>query len=140
VLLLIAVLHNCAVAETWVTATLASWHTDRTVKHNERNFGLGVEHDVWKDTRVVGGFYKNSYYRQSQYVGALWLPLQANGFKLGVLLGAVTGYDRLVGPFQPTVLPTIMYERKQWGANIGVMPSPQSGVTALGLQVKWKWR
>jgi hypothetical protein len=126
--------------QTWGVATIASYHANREVKHNERNWGLGLEHDLNDKWRFAAGGYRNSYWRDSVYVGALWLPAQSGNYKFGVLLGAVTGYDHVVGPFAPTVLPTLMYEGKQWGANLGVMPSPARGVGVLGLQLKWRFQ
>jgi len=134
--ILLGLISRPACADTWLVATVASYHSNRDIEHNERNWGLGIEHDLSDTWRLTAGHYRNSYWRDSSYVGALWMPLVYGRVRVGVLLGAVTGYDRLVGPFAPTVLPTLMYEGKQWGANLGVMPSPERGVGVLGLQIK----
>lgn len=128
------VVPTLARADTWLVATVASYHTNREVEHNERNWGLGFEQDIWQDSRLVGGFYKNSYYRQSQYLGITYMPFRLGPVRLGAMFGGVTGYDPGV---QPIVLPTISIEGKRWGANLGVAPSSTKGVGVLGLQIKY---
>lgn len=135
-----------AKADTWLVATVTSYHSDdetgrtSTGKHNNQNYGLGFEHDVdWiKDSRFVGGFYKNSFYKESVYAGVTYMPWTIGPAKIGAMFGLVTGYDNK--PIMPTVLPTVSFEGKQYGVNIGLMPTwseSRAGIV-IGLQLKMK--
>lgn len=125
--------------DTWASATLASYHTNRHAEHNERNWGLGVERNWTGSWRAVGGAYDNSYSRLSIYGGGLYLRPFAGPVKLGGLVGISTGYDRVVGPFAPVAMPIIAIEGKQFGVNIGIMPSLKHGIGVIGLQVKTRF-
>lgn len=125
-----------APAQTYVTASVASYHLDRSTHHNERNWGLGFEQGVYKDVRFAAGFYRNSNYLDSTYIGIAWTPLHWGDFRAGVFGGEFTGYaiDAKWG-----VLPVVSYERGRWGANLTLAPTQgtekQSGV--FGLQLKY---
>jgi hypothetical protein len=132
-------------AGTWLVGTVTSYHTDRTADYNERNFGLGVELPTSVDRlSIIGGFYKNSIYRYSGYVGPSWTPFQAGDFHFGGAAGLVSGYDtgtRVV----PALIPTATWEHDGWGANFFVGPKPPRFVThseparrstVFGLQLK----
>lgn len=123
-------------AQTYVTASVASYHLDRSKHHNEQNWGLGFEHEVYQDVRLTAGFYRNSNYLDSTYVGVAWMPLKLGDFKFGGFGGGFTGYaiDIKWG-----ILPVMAYERGNWGANLTYAPTTggkdSSGV--LGLQLKY---
>lgn len=121
-------------ADTWISATVASYHFDRTVDHNEHNWGLGFEHGLSGNWRVVGGYYRNSYAKRTVYAGFLWLPLHDGNLHAGLTLAGATGYTN---PVDPIVLPTIAWEGKTLGANLGVMPALNKKiVNVIGLQLK----
>ena len=121
-------------ADTWLVATLASYHTDRDVDHCERNPGLGVEVDVAPRWRAAGGFYLNSYCKQTVYTGAVRNLANDGKWHFGVLLGGVTGYDAGI---TPVIMPVFSYEEKRWGVNIGVMPALDAKIIGIvGLQLK----
>ena len=139
---MLASISTRAKADTWVTATVASYHSDRSTPHNELNYGLGFEHDVnwfkFKDSRFVGGFYKNSNWKQSTYVGLTYMPWTIGPAKVGAMFGVVTGYEEM--KVMPTILPTVSFEGKTFGANIGLMPawSDKGAGVIVGLQLKMK--
>jgi hypothetical protein len=138
----------CARADTWMAVTVTSYHSDNetsktsTGKHNAENFGLGFEHDVdwFEHSRLVGGFYKNSFYNDSIYVGITVLPWKIGPARIGAMFGLVTGYDER--SIMPTILPTISFEGKTFGANVGLLPTWSEGHSGVivGLQVKMKIR
>jgi hypothetical protein len=125
-----------AYADTWVSATTVSYHLDREQRFNERNPGLGIEHGLTENTRAVAGFYKNSIYRESAYVGASWAPLIAGNVRAGVVGGVITGYR--ISP-APMLVPVLMVEGKRIGANILFVPPVIKDVPAtFALQLKIK--
>lgn len=144
VLLLFAIGWNYAVAEEvktenkwWLTATVRSYHFERGKDYNESNYGLGFEHDVLKNTRIIGGFYENSYKHTSNYFGVGWMPVHITpNLHFGVALGIVDGYKQ--HPFGGFVMPSLSYERKGWGVNLGVVPSEHAAFTVIGLQLKMR--
>ena len=123
-------------ADTWLVGTVASYHLDRSVEHCERNYGVGMEHMIWRNTRLVGGVYNNSYCRQSEYLGLVWAPMHYGKVHMGFLAGGVTGYN---SELDPVVMPTIAIEGKHFGMNLGIMPALDNKIlTVIGLQIKWK--
>ena len=123
-------------ADTWVVGTVASHHFEHPDTHNERNFGLGFETDVARDVRAIGGFYKNSNYRETVYAGAAWLPFRVGNFRLGAAGVLATGYAPY--PVVPAIFGVVTYERQNWGVNLGFIP-PASSIkqpAVLGLQFK----
>lgn len=123
-------------ADTWGVATLRSYHTDRAVEHNERNFGLGIEHDIAANTRLIVGFYDNSFDRTTVYAGVAYAPWCAGPFRFGVLAAFGSGYgDR---PY-PVILPAVLIEGPRFGANLGIVPRTQNSPGIIGLQLKAKF-
>jgi hypothetical protein len=132
VFVLTSVCVRSAKAETWISTTVTSYHFDRSKDHNERNFGLGFEHQVTENGRIVGGFYKNSEYHWSVDGGFLYLPYKVGPAKVGAMFGAVTGYEEMT--VMPVIIPTVAFEGKKYGVNIGVVPS------MIGLQLKMRFK
>lgn len=127
VVLLPLLLAGCA--GNWLVLTTASYHENRERGYNERNPGVGIEHQVSADVRAMAGTYRNSHDRQSAYAGAQWTPLKAGGFSFGAAAIAASGYekDRLV----LFAAPMLSYETGRWGVNL--LPATKS---VIGLQVK----
>jgi len=136
VLCVLSGIRQACATDLWLSATVASYHSNRDAEYNERNYGLGFEYGAADRWRAVGGVYDNSYYRTTVYGGALYLYPVSQSIKVGVMLGLASGYSHVVGPLAPVALPTIAIEGKQFGANIGVMPSRGGGIGTVGLQVK----
>lgn len=66
------------------------------------------------------------------------MPWTVGPAKIGAMFGVVTGYDN--NNVMPTILPTVSFEGKTFGANIGLMPSWSDRGTGIiiGLQLKMK--
>jgi len=114
--------------EQYVVATMASYHFDRSKEHNEQNFGLGYEYKFNEDWRVGAGFYKNSFYRHTNYVFGGYTPLTVYGTSVGLIGGLASGYtserlDPLLGLF-------VTKEWSGFGVNVLIHPA------ALALQIK----
>lgn len=129
-------------ADTWGVISGLSYHTDRSVKHNEVNPGLGVEIDMPEpDTRVIAGFYKNSEWRQTVYAGASWTPWHFGRYvKAGMAIGIATGYQpqNLLG-LTPIGAAVLSVEGDRVGANVMALPPVGQYPGVFGLQVKAKF-
>lgn len=102
-LLSLAAASNAA-SDTNIYLHLASKHLIKG-SFNERNLGLGVQYD-FGGTVAAAGTFRNSYYRQSAYVGAGWRWSFARHVNFTMLIGGATGYKNLTGGF--LVLPVIV--------------------------------
>ena len=107
-----------------------------TKKFNEINRGLGVGVEVHKNVEVTAGFYENSYYKNTVYVGSrLFLNYKVGEVKIkpGVLIGAVTGYDDTVEQakkLQPIGYATLSVEYENVRVGFGYLPSRAVGGNA----------
>ena len=127
-------------AETWVTATLASKHINAETKQEEANWGVGIEQDMARNWRTVAGMYRNSNRRDSLYFGLSWHPLKVGNWRLGAVGMFVGGYEtQKHQELVKAVIPVITYERKGWGMNIPIVPATKDNAGAIGLQVKFLW-
>lgn len=124
----------------WLTATLKSYHLNREIHHNETNLGLGLDYHFNPTWRAVAGFYKNSYWVHTNYVGGMWLPLDlTHGFRFGAMGVMASGYTSGDPQrYQPTIVPVFTYEGERFGANLmALVGGPKRGV--IGLQVEYKF-
>lgn len=118
--------------EWWGVATLASHHADRDRGYNERNFGLGAEYHLDEKWHLAGGFYENSYYRQTIYAAIGYEAVQWGPLHLGAAVVAVTGY--VEGKVRFVLAPIAAIEYGRFGVNF-VPLTPE----IVGLQVKVKF-
>lgn len=119
----------------WLVLTCCAYHF-QVRDLNEVNPGLGLE-VPYREVRLVGGEYRNSFERTSWYAGATWTPLRAGPVRAGLIGGAITGYTR--HPVLPMVLPTVQLEGDRVGANVFYAPRIKDGSSVVGLQVKLKF-
>ncbi len=86
---------------TYLDINLASHHFQRSevARQNlsEFNPGIGIEHDMG-DWRQMAGVYRNSIRRTSAYVLAGYTPLHIGKASVGIVGGAITGYEVPVAP------------------------------------------
>lgn len=88
-----------AFADAWLTVPLATHHVERHQADgsnwNERNVGVGLEFGTGSESpHLIAGTYRNSYYRDSRYLGAKWEPVHLGPFGIGATAVYATGYDR----------------------------------------------
>lgn len=123
-------------ADTWVSFGGVSHHLSDG-NYNERNGGLGIEHDLSKNWRLMAGMYKNSFRRDSLYVGGGYLPLRIGPVRLGAAGGMFSGYGENA---VFAAMGAAMIESKRWGLNILYMPkySGQGGLLAFQFKVKFQ--
>lgn len=88
-----------ASAQTYAVATVTSWHFDRDKSYNENNFGLGLERRLSDTWSVSAGFFRNSFDRHTNYAFAGYTPIEYAGWRAGVVMGGVTGYEDGISPW-----------------------------------------
>ena len=88
-----------ALSQTYLTATLASYHFDRDKPYRESNPGLGIEQKLNSGWSISAGFFRNSFNRHTNYVFAGYTPLHFESWRVGAVMGAVTGYENGVSPW-----------------------------------------
>jgi hypothetical protein len=131
-----------AQADTWIVGSVGSYHMERGKDYCEFNPGLGVEHDISKNTRAVIGQYNNSFCLPSAYLGVSYTPFSFGNFRLGSAFILVSGYDDGIKKknqqqdvlFAP--LGVLAYERGKYGVNLIMVPPHGDFAGALGFQLK----
>jgi len=88
-----------AFSQTYVVATITSLHFDRSKHYNENNFGLGLERRLSDAWSVSTGYFRNSFDRTTVYGFAGYTPFDIAGWRMGTVVGGVTGYDDGVSPW-----------------------------------------
>lgn len=132
-----------AASETWLTASLGSYHFQRGQGYCEVNPGTGYERG--ERLRFVAGVFQNSNCRTSTYIGLSYSFVQWGSFSLGGALAAFTGYDKVSKEKQRedkvifAPLPVVSYEASRWGLNLIVLPPHDDFKGGVGVQVKWRF-
>ena len=120
-----------------------SYHTEAWARHqlNQDNPGLGIERQFNRNWSAAGGFYKNSYRRETAYMLAVWTPLHCDlpgGLTAiaGLAAGLVSGYRRSEVPTEPFAAGAVLHLRtaRGFGINLLAVPNTQSGSGFVGLQ------
>jgi hypothetical protein len=70
-----------------------SYHFDRSQDWNEQNYGVGYRHCIGQGLSLQGGYYHNSYYRDTFYLIVQREWHLAGAIRGGVFAGGVTGYS-----------------------------------------------
>lgn len=124
----------------WLNPGLYSYHFDRNRDFNSNNVGLGAEYQISTITSITAGFYRNSYYQSSSYIGAYWQPIGIGPMKLGVVSGLFNGYSNTNnGGWFPAVLPALTVEGDLFGCNLLFIPTvPNRIAGSVSLQLKIK--
>ena len=121
-----------ASAADFLVVPIASYHTERN-GYNQINPGLGFERSINERWSFGGGFYRNSYRRDSFYAGATYMRWRIGEIRLGTSLGLVTGY----GGVLPMAAPTAVWDSGGVGISVMVTP-PVSGKALVGLMLRWR--
>lgn len=129
--------------EIWGTISIRSYHSNRAPHYNENNAGIGLEisppksWDLPKDTRLVTGFYDNSFHKETIYAGASYTPLSAGNFHFGIVGVFVSGYPNtaVLGAGAVT------FERNNYGFNLLLIPKipTLTDTSVAAVQLKFKF-
>jgi hypothetical protein len=127
-------------SEVWIDPGLYSYHYDREKDLNSTNYGFGIEYKYSSVASLTAGSFKNSNYRQSNYIGAYWQPISIGPVNLGVVAGGFNGYsNRNNGGWFPAILPALTIEKDWVGLNLMIIPTIPNHVSgSLSLQIKFK--
>lgn len=108
----------------WINPGFYSLHFDRDKDLEDQNWGLGVEYVLNDQWSLTAGAFRNSDRERSHYVGAYFMPFEWQGLKFGAAVGAFDGYPHYRdGGWFPALIPTVAYESRHWGLNVGIIPS-----------------
>jgi len=133
--------HTTAAKSSWVTAGWLSWHFRKSDERNEANLGVGLEIDANQQWTVTGGVYSNSFYDMSLYAGVIRQFWVKDAWRLGLMLGAVTGYRHLNdGGVYPYVFPMLQYQGQAFGVNLALVPTVDKttdGLVAVQFKVRF---
>lgn len=103
--------------------------TNEQKDYNSINRGVGVSYPIINYMDVRAGFYKNSYFNNSGYIGVFPHLDIFKGLKAGVQMGYVSGYTGYSSPL--LLLPTISYTFKNVVSEIGYIPSINNDTISL---------
>lgn len=118
---------QAASAQTYLTVPGISYHGDRSTRWNEVNPGLGIEHDD-----IVAGYYRNSFDKDTVYVGYVWRPIKTRYLRAGLFSAFATGY-----PVPVLIAPTINVGTDAVSIDIIGAPSVGKGTTHfIGAQLR----
>ena len=111
-------------SELWIDSGFATWHFDRDKDLNGANHGLGFEYRFSGTMAATAGRFYNSDREYSNYAGVIWQPWAIGPVRLGAAIAAFDGYPHMRdGGWFPAAIPTLTYDYKRVGVNVGIIPS-----------------
>jgi hypothetical protein len=134
--LFLLVVGSVCKADTWLGVGGGTVHFCHNCGYNNFNPGLGLQHDVGTDLRLIGGVYYNSYYRASVYGGVAYQPLKHGPFRFGIMGGVVSNYEDLKIPVM--ALPALSIEGTRIGVDILGFPNVGSRTGLITANFKYK--
>ena len=140
--LLIACSATSAFADIWINPGFYSHYTERNKDLKSLNTGLGIEISLTDNYSATAGFFENADRTTSHYVGFYAMPFKIGGFKAGTVVGAFDGFPHMRnGKWFPAVLPTVAFEGRQVGLNVGFIPTVGDRIHgAMTFQLKYNLR
>ena len=117
----------------WLTFSGASHHFQPDRRDwRELNPGAGLEREFTGTPWVASaGYFRNSYDRNTFYLGGRWMPLEAGPFRFGAFGLLATGY-----PSPILILPAVSAQFGRVGANLVALPNLPGYSGYLGLQLR----
>lgn len=117
----------------WLTLSGVSHHFQPDRRDwREVNPGFGVERELTGTPWVASaGYFRNSYDKNTFYVGGRWMPLEAGPFRFGAFGLLASGY-----PSPILVLPAASVSIGRVGANLVALPNLPGYSGYLGLQIR----
>jgi len=93
-----------------------------TIPFNEENFGIGVRYQLEDFLDVSVGFFKNSFYNTSVYLGGEVYTSRQRLISIGLAVGLVSGYRGTTIDTPVMVMPIMQVGVPEIGVRIGVVP------------------
>ena len=125
---------NTAAHRDWLTLAGLSHHFQPDRRDwREVNPGAGLEREfTGTPWTASAGYFRNSYDRNTFYLGGRWMPLAAGPFRFGAFGLLATGY-----PSPVLVLPVVSAQIGRVGANLIALPNLPGYSGYLGLQLRF---
>jgi len=125
---------NTAAHRDWLTLSGLSHHFQPDRRDwREVNPGAGLEREfTGTPWTASAGYFRNSYNRNTFYLGGRWMPLAAGPFRFGAFGLLATGY-----PSPVLVLPAVSAQIGRVGANLVALPNLPGYSGYLGLQLRF---
>ena len=125
---------NTAAHRDWLTLSGLSHHFQPDRRDwREVNPGAGLEREfTGTPWTASAGYFRNSYDRNTFYLGGRWMPLAAGPFRFGAFGLLATGY-----PSPVLVLPAVSAQIGRVGANLIALPNLPGYSGYLGLQLRF---
>jgi hypothetical protein len=127
-------------SEFWLDTGFATYHFDSDKDLNGANKGLGAEYRFNGSTAATVGRFYNSDRQWSNYAGVIWQPYAIGQVRVGLALAAFDGYPKMRdGGWFPAAIPTLTYDYKRVGVNVGIIPSYKDRLYGgISVQLKLK--
>ena len=134
--------HALPALDDFHTAAHRDWLTLAGLSHHfqpdrrdwrQVNPGAGLEREfTGTPWTASAGYFRNSYDRDTFYVGGRWMPLAAGPFRFGAFGLLATGY-----PSPVLVVPAVSAQIGRVGANLIALPNLPGYSGYLGLQLRF---
>ncbi|MCC2973990.1 hypothetical protein [Massilia sp. IC2-476] len=127
-------------SEFWLDTGFATAHFDSDKDLNGANKGLGAEYRFSGTMSATAGRFYNSDRAWSNYAGVIWQPYAVGPVRVGLALAAFDGYPNMRhGGWFPAAIPTLTYEYKRVGVNVGIIPTYKDRLYGgISFQLKFK--
>ena len=127
-------------SEFWLDTGFATAHFDSDKDLNGANKGLGAEYRFSGTMAATAGRFYNSDRAWSNYAGVIWQPYAVGQVRVGLAIAAFDGYPKMRdGGWFPAVVPTLTYDYKRVGVNVGIIPNYKDRLYGgVSLQLKFK--
>lgn len=127
-------------SEFWLDSGFVTAHFNSGKGLNGANKGLGAEYRFNAATAAAAGRFYNSDRDWSNYAGVIWQPYAIGPVRLGAALALFDGYPKMRdGGWFPAAIPTLTYDYKRVGVNVGIIPSYKDRLYGgISVQLKLK--
>ena len=127
-------------SELWIDSGFLTAHFDSGKGLNGNNKGLAAEYRFSGTMAATAGRFYNSDRAWSNYAGVIWQPYALGPVRVGAALAAFDGYPRMRdGGWFPAIVPTLTYDYKRVGVNVGIVPSYKDRLYGgISVQLKLK--
>lgn len=126
--------------ELWVDSGFATRHFQSDKDLNGSNWGIGAEYRLTGTLAATAGRFYNSDRDWSNYAGVIWQPYAIGPVRVGAAVAAFDGYPHMRdGGWFVGVVPTLTYEYKRVGVNVGIIPTYKDRLYGgISVQLKFK--